>query len=167
MQVFFSCTTNQSSWGYCNNYQNKHDDPCPTTVVNLTNLGQCKISCINFKATKVAGARFTDHKKFNMEPVWNFWVITLEMDPALKRTYAFIQGKVLSWPVLCMEISLHHVHHWPNQKQRIMVCFFLLWVGLIWITDMKIPQDVLKTISGHVAAKKWCVKNAVSTLILF
>ena len=42
MYVFFSCATNQSSWGYCNNYQNKHDDPCPTTVLNLTNLGQCK-----------------------------------------------------------------------------------------------------------------------------
>ena len=28
-----------------------------------------------------------------------------------------------------------------------------LWVGLIWITDMKIPQDVLKIISGHVVAK--------------
>ena len=38
----FLFTTNQSSWGYCNNYQNKHDDPCPTTVLNLTNLGQCK-----------------------------------------------------------------------------------------------------------------------------
>ena len=33
---------NQSSQGYCNNYQNKHDDLCPTTVLNLTNLGQCK-----------------------------------------------------------------------------------------------------------------------------
>ena len=32
---------------------------------------------------------------------------------------------------------------------------------------MKIPQDVSKTISGHVVAKKWCVKNAVSTPILF
>ena len=73
-------------------------------------------SCINFKATNVASARFTDHKKFNMEPVWVFWVITLEMDPALKRTHAFIQRKFLSWPVLCTEISLHHVHHGPNQK---------------------------------------------------
>ena len=27
---------------------------------------------------------------------------------------------------------------------------------------MKIPQDVLKMISGHVVAKKWCAKNAVS-----
>ena len=88
MHAFFSCTTNQSSQGYCNNYQNKHDDPCPTTVLNLKNLGQCKKflmhpvipvhypvtgqmhSCINFKATNVASARFTDHKKLNMEPVW-------------------------------------------------------------------------------------------------
>ena len=38
----FSCATNQSSWGYCINYQNKHDDPCSATVLNLTNLGQCK-----------------------------------------------------------------------------------------------------------------------------
>ena len=30
---------------------------------------------------------------------------------------------------------------------------------------MKIPQDVLKMISGYVVAKKWCVKNAVSTPI--
>ena len=89
------------------------------------------------------------------------------MDPALKRTCAFIQRKFLSWPALCMEISLHHVHHWPNQKQRIMICFSLQWVGLIWITDVKIPQDVLKMISGHVVAKKWHVKNAVSTPILF
>ena len=89
------------------------------------------------------------------------------MDSALKRTCAFIQRKFLSWPVLCMEISLHHVHHWPNQKQRIMICFSLLWVGLIWITDMKIPQDVLKMISGHVVAEKWHVKSAVSTPILF
>ena len=42
MHAFFSCATNQSSQGYCNNCQNKHDDPCPTTVLNLTNLGQCK-----------------------------------------------------------------------------------------------------------------------------
>ena len=34
-----------------------------------------------------------------------------------------------------------------------MICLSLLWVGLIWITDMKIPQDVLKMISGHVVAK--------------
>ena len=102
--------------------------------------------------------------------MWNlfgFWVITLEMDPALKRTCAFIQRKFLSWPVLCMEISLHYVHHWPNQKLRIMICFSLLWVGLIWITDMKIPQDILKTMCGHVVAEKWYVKNAVSTPILF
>ena len=32
---------------------------------------------------------------------------------------------------------------------------------------MKIPQDVLKMISGHVVAKKWLVENAVSTPILF
>ena len=69
-----------------NNYQNKRDDPCPTTVLNLTNLGQCKKFLMhpvipvhypvtgqihllyNFKATNVASARFTDHKKFNMEP---------------------------------------------------------------------------------------------------
>ena len=82
-----------------------------------------------------------------------FGVITLEMDSALKRTCAFIQRKFLSWPVLCMEISLYHVHHWPNQKQRIMICFSLLWVGLVWITDVKIPQDVLKMISGHVVTK--------------
>ena len=69
-----------------------------------------------FKATNVACARFTDYKKFNMEPVWFFGVITLEMDPALKRTCALIQRKFLSWPVLCMEISLDRVHHWPNQK---------------------------------------------------
>ena len=75
------------------------------------------------------------------------------MDPAIKRTRTFIQRKLLSWPVLWIEFSLHHVHHWPNQKQRIMICFSLLWVGLIWITDMKIPQDVLKMISGHVVAK--------------
>ena len=56
---------------------------------------------------------------------------------------------------------------WPNQKWRIMICFSLLWVGLIWITDVKIPQDVLKMISGHVVAKKWCVKNVVSIPILF
>ena len=66
-----------------------------------------------------------------------------------------------------MEIPLHHVHHWPNLKQRIMVCFSLLWVGLIWIADVKIPQDVLKMISGHVVTKKWHVENAVSTPILF
>ena len=89
------------------------------------------------------------------------------MDSALKRTHAFIQRKFLSWPVLCTEISLHHVHHWPNQKQRIMICFSLLWVGLIWITDMKICQDVLKMIFGHVVAKKWCIKNVVSMPILF
>ena len=65
---------------------------------------------------KVASVRFTDHKKFNMEPVWCFGVITLEMDPALKGTCAFIQRKFLSWPVLCTDISLHHVHHWPNHK---------------------------------------------------
>ena len=58
----------------------------------------------------------TDHKKFNMEPVWFFGVKTVETDPALKRTCGFIQRKLLSWPVLCMEISLHHVNHWPNQK---------------------------------------------------
>ena len=39
-----------------------------------------------------------------------------------------------------------------------MICFSLLWVGLIWITDMKIPQDVLDMISGHVVAEKWHVK---------
>ena len=55
--------------------------------------------------------------------------------------------------VLCMEIPLHHVHHWPNQKQRIMACFSFLWVGLICITYVKIPQDVLKMISGHVGTK--------------
>ena len=66
-----------------------------------------------------------------------------------------------------MEIPLHHLHHWPNQKQRIMVCFSLQWVGLIWIADVKIPQDVLKMISGHVVTKQWCVENAVSTPILF
>ena len=66
-----------------------------------------------------------------------------------------------------MEIPLHHVHHWPNQKQRIMVCFSLWWVGLIWIADAKIPQDVLKMISGHVVTKKWRVENVVSTPILF
>ena len=102
-----------------------------------------------------------------MEPVWLFGVITFEMDSALKRACAFIQRKFLSWPVLCMEIPLHHVHHWPNQKQRIMICFSLLGLGLIWITDVKILQDVLKMISGHVVAKKWHVKNAVSTPILF
>ena len=75
------------------------------------------------------------------------------MDSALKGTHAFIQRNFLSWPVLCTEISLHHVYHWPNQKQRIMICFSLLWVGLIWITDVKIPQDVLKMISRHVVAK--------------
>ena len=48
-----------------------------------------------------------------------------------------------------------------------MICFSLLWVGFIWITDVKIPQDVLKMISGHVVAKKWCVENSVSTSILF
>ena len=134
IHAFFSCTSNQSSQGYCNNYQNKHDDPFPTTVLNLTNLGQCKkflmhpvipvhypvtgqcISCINFKAKNVASPRFIDHKKFNMEPVWFFGDITLEMDLALKRTCAFIQRKFLSWPVLRTEISLHHVHHWPNPK---------------------------------------------------
>ena len=63
--------------------------------------------------------------------------------------------------------SLHHVHHWPNQKQRNMACFSLWWVGLIWITDVKIPQDVLKMISGHVVTKKWHVENVVSTPILF
>ena len=89
------------------------------------------------------------------------------MDSALKRTCAFIQRKFFSWPVLCMEVPLHHVHHWPNQKQRIMVCFSLQWVGLIWITDVEIPQDVLKTISGHVVTKKWHVENAVCTPILF
>ena len=46
---------------------------------------------INFKATNVASAWFPDHKKFNMEPVWLFGVVTLEMDSALKRTHAFIQ----------------------------------------------------------------------------
>ena len=66
-----------------------------------------------------------------------------------------------------MEIPLHHVHHWPNQKQRIMACLSLLWVGLIWITDVEIPQDVLKMISGYVVTKKWCVENAVSTPLLF
>ena len=34
MHVFFSCATNQSSQGYCNNYQKKHDDACPTTESN-------------------------------------------------------------------------------------------------------------------------------------
>ena len=116
-------------------------------------LARC-ISCINFKATNVTRARFTDHKKFNMEPVWLFGVISHQMDSALKKPCAFIQKKFLSWPALCMEISLHHVNHWPNQKQRIMICFSLLWVALIWITDVKIPQDVSKTISGHVVAKK-------------
>ena len=48
-----------------------------------------------------------------------------------------------------------------------MVYFALWWVGLIWITDVKIPQDVLKTISGHVVTKIWCFENAVSTPILF
>ena len=48
-----------------------------------------------------------------------------------------------------------------------MVCFSPRWVGLIWITDVKIPQDVLKMISGHVVTKKWHVENAVSTPILF
>ena len=88
-----------------------------------------------------------------MEHVWFFWVITPEMDSALKRTCAFTQRKFLSWLALCTEISLHHVHYWPNQKQRIIICFSLLWIGLIWITDMKIPQDVLKVISGHAVAK--------------
>ena len=109
MYEFSSCTAIQSSQGCCNNYQNKHDDPCPTTVLSLTNLGQCMkflmhhvhpvhypvtarcITCINFKATNVASAQFTDHKKFNMEPVWLFGVVTLEMDSALKRTCALIQ----------------------------------------------------------------------------
>ena len=69
------------------------------------------------QTTNIACARFTDHRKFNMEPVWFFfWVVTLEMDPALKRTCAFIQREFLSWPVLCMEISLHDIHHWPNQR---------------------------------------------------
>ena len=45
--------------------------------------------------------------------------------------------------------------------------FSLWWVGLIWIADVKIPQDVLKTISGHVVTKKSHVENAVSTPILF
>ena len=135
MHEFSSWTANQSSQGYCNNYQNKHDDPCPTTVLSLTNLGQCMKFlkhpvlpvhypvtgqmhyCINFKAINVASARFTDHKKFNMEPVWLFGVVTLEMDSALKRIHAFIQREFLSWPVLCMEIPLHHVHHWPNQNR--------------------------------------------------
>ena len=98
-----------------------------------------------------------------MEPVWLFGVITLEMDPALKRTCTFIQRQFLSWPVLCMEISLHHIHHWPNQKQRIMICFSLLWVGLIWITDMKIPHDVLKMISGHIVPKN-CMLRMLSLL---
>ena len=40
-------------------------------------------------------------------------------------------------------------------------------LGLIWIADMKIPQDVLEMISGHVVTKEWCVENAVSTPILF
>ena len=88
-----------------------------------------------------------------MAPVWLFGVVTLEMDSSLKRTHAFIQREFLSWPVLCTEIPLHHVHHRPNQKQRIMVCFSPWWVGLIWITDVKIPQDVLKMISGHVVTK--------------
>ena len=185
MHAFFSCAINQSSWGYCNNYQNKYDDPCPTTVLNLTNLGQCKkflmhlVIPVHYPGTgqmhllyklqshKCSQCWFTDHKKFNMEPVWFLWVIKLEMDSALKRSFAFIQRKFLSWPVLCTEISLQHVHHWPNEKQRIMICFSLLWIGLIWITNIKIPQDVLKTISGHVVAKKWHVKNAVSTPILF
>ena len=80
-----------------------------------------------------------------------------------------LSSKESSFSGLCFiqEISLHHVHHWPNQKQRIMVYFSLQWVDLIWITDMKISQDVLKTISGHVVAKKWHVRNAVSTPILF
>ena len=47
------------------------------------------------------------------------------------------------------------------------MCLSLQWVGLIWITDVKIPQNVLKMISGHVVAKKLCVENAVSTPILF
>ena len=87
MHVFFSCATDQSSWGYCNNYQNKHDDPCPTTVLNLTNLGQCKkflmhpVIPVHYPVTgqmhllyklQILSARFTDHKKFNMELVWCF-----------------------------------------------------------------------------------------------
>ena len=85
--MFSSCTKNQSTWGYCNNYQNKHDDLCSTTVLNLTNLGQCKkflmYSVIpvhypvtgqmhllyKLQSTNVTSARFTDHKMFNMEPV--------------------------------------------------------------------------------------------------
>ena len=77
------------------------------------------------------------------------------------------KGSSFPGPVLCTEIPLHHVHHWPNQKQRIMVCFSLWWVGLIWIAGMKIPQDVLKMISGHVVTKKWHVENVVSTPLLF
>ena len=130
MHAFSSCAPNQSHQGYCNNYQKKHDDPCPTTVLNLTNLGQCKkflmhpVIPVHYPVTgqmhllyklqshKCSHCWVTDHKKFNMEPVWFFLrVITLEMDSALKRTGAFIQRKFLSWPVLCMGISLHHVHH--------------------------------------------------------
>ena len=52
MHAFFSRTKNQSSQGYCNNYQNKHDDPCPTTVLNLTmqevfdaSFNSCALPC--------------------------------------------------------------------------------------------------------------------------
>ena len=118
MHAFFSCATNQSSQGYCNNYQNKHDDPCPTTVLNLTNLGQCKkflmhpVIPVHYPVTGQTHLlyKLQSHKTIK-SLIWNlfgfFWVITLEMGPDLKRTCAFIQRKFLSWPVLCTEISLH------------------------------------------------------------
>ena len=34
-----------------------------------------------------------------------------------------------------------------------MICFSFLWIGLIWISDMKIPQDVLKIIFGYEVAE--------------
>ena len=102
MHEFFSCTAIQSSQGCCNNYQNKHDDPCPTTVLSLTNLGQCMkflmhpVLPVHYPVTAQMHHPYKlqshkcNHKMFNMEPVWLFGVVTLEMDSALKRMHAFL-----------------------------------------------------------------------------
>ena len=102
-----------------------------------------------------------------MEPVWLFGVEHLKWTLPLKGHV--LSSRDSSFPGLyfVQKFLLHHLHHWPNQKQRIMVCFSPWWVGLIWIADVKIPQDVLKTISGHVVTKKWHVENVVSMPILF
>ena len=126
--------------------------------------GHC-ISCINFKATNVGSARFTDHKKFNMEPVWLFGVVTLEMDPAFKRTL-MLSSRDSSFPglyfvqkFLCIMSTIGLTKNRGSWSS-----FSPQWVGLIWIADVKIPQDVLKMISGHVVTKKWHVEECMSLL---